>query len=49
LGPPENDKNFERAIRKYYSLRNDQEVGPHSPGGAKLCRKRGISAGMFYR
>jgi hypothetical protein len=29
LGPAENDKNFERAIRKYYSLRDDQEVGPH--------------------
>ena len=23
LRPAENDKNFERAIRKYYSLRND--------------------------
>jgi hypothetical protein len=36
----ENDKNFERAISKYYSSRNAREAEPHQVDGAKLCRKR---------
>jgi hypothetical protein len=32
----ENDKNFERAIRKSYSLRNDQEKRPGEAGVEEL-------------